>query len=537
MSRHIIFIADYFIENFHGGAEMANEELIVLLREQGHVVEKHLSMNVLPGFISANKDKDFIVANYMLLGGTCKKELYECNYVLYEHDHKYVVNRNPAAWPNYIAPSQLVINQEMYTNASAVFCQSKIHKEVLQKNIQGVNAVNLGCSLWDKNFIDQVENIKVNKTRKAAVMRSDNGIKNQKGAEEYCKNKGIEYDLVSAPTPLEFLTLLSQYEYFVFFPTVLETLSRVAIEAKMVGCKLITNKMLGVASEEWFKGDRDQILSVLRESRKKIPDTFLESLDLKKKDLSKKETASVTVILNSYRRPYNLKKQINAIRSQTVRPTQIWLWVNDHEDNRGFDYSDLDIDRIFQNDYNWKFYGRFAGALLADTDYIAIFDDDTIPGNRWFENCLSNMKVNPGIQGSAGIILHDSKYYMRHDRCGWPTQNIESTRVDLVGHAWFFKREWLQYLWREKPFTWDNGEDIQFSYLAQKYGNVQTYCPPHPPGDKSLHGSILGNELGIDDKATSTNQAVSHQQFFHERDMCVQNAIRHGWKTVRNLLL
>lgn len=95
MSRHIIFIADYFIENFHGGAEMANEELIVLLREQGHVVEKHLSMNVLPGFISANKDKDFIVANYMLLGGTCKKELYECNYVLYEHDHKYVVNRNP----------------------------------------------------------------------------------------------------------------------------------------------------------------------------------------------------------------------------------------------------------------------------------------------------------------------------------------------------------------------------------------------------------------------------------------------------------
>ena len=73
---------------------------------------------------------------------------------------------------------------------------------------------------------------------------------------------------------------------------------------------------------------------------------------------------------------------------------------------------------------------------------------------------------------------------------------------------------------REKPTTWDNGEDIQFSYLARKYGNIQTYCPPHPPEDRSLHGSILGNELGIDVKATSTNQAVSHQRFFNERDVC-----------------
>ncbi len=150
---------------------------------------------------------------------------------------------------------------------------------------------------------------------------------------------------------------------------------------------------------------------------------------------------------------------------------------------------------------------------------MAIFDDDTVPGPQWFENCIENNKTNEGIQGSAGIILKSSEKYMWHDRCGWPTQNALSTRVDLVGHAWFFKREWLQYLWREKPYTWDNGEDIQFSYLAQKYGGINTYCPPHPSNNKNLHGSILGNELGIDNKATSTNQAVSHEQFFHERDL------------------
>ena len=113
----------------------------------------------------------------------------------------------------------------------------------------------------------------------------------------------------------------------------------------------------------------------------------------------------------------------------------------------------------------------------------------------------------------------------------WPTE------VDLVGHAWFFKREWLQYLWREKPATWDNGEDIQFSYTAQKYGGIRTYCPPHPNDDIEKYGSILGNELGIDIKATSTNQDISHQHFFSERDHCIQNALRGNWKTIKNIKL
>ena len=94
-----------------------------------------------------------------------------------------------------------------------------------------------------------------------------------------------------------------------------------------------------------------------------------------------------------------------------------------------------------------------------------------------------------------------------------------------------------QYLWKEKPPTWDNAEDIQFAYSAQKYGNIKTYCPPHPKNDMEMHGSIMGNELGIDNKATSTNSAVSHQQLFSERDFCVQYALKNGWKTVRGVTL
>ena len=44
--------------------------------------------------------------------------------------------------------------------------------------------------------------------------------------------------------------------------------------------------------------------------------------------------------------------QIEAIREQSVRPTQIWLWINHHEDNKDFDFSDLDVDKMFKNDFN-----------------------------------------------------------------------------------------------------------------------------------------------------------------------------------------
>ena len=83
----------------------------------------------------------------------------------------------------------------------------------------------------------------------------------------------------------------------------------------------------------------------------------------------------------------------------------------------------------------------------------------------------------------------------------------------------------------EPPFTWENGEDIQFSYCAQKYGNIKTYCPPHPKNDKEFFSSTKGYELGTDSKATST--ARNHKIFYPQRNACVKNAIKNGWKIRR----
>lgn len=534
----LVFISDFFSEQIQGGAEIYDSVLIGELEKRGVKVckfqsseftLKHFQLYEKMGF-------NFIISNFTNLQEGIKKviQLYSNRYSILEHDHKYLKNRNPAVFNNFIAPPDMITNREFYKNAKNVFCQSIKHAEVLSKNLGVNNVINLGCSLWSKEQLEKIRNQVINKNNKSMIINDPNPVKGTQLAIQVCAKKKIEYDLVQKASYEDYLKNLALYDRFIFFPQTLESFCRVVVEARMLECKLSTNNLNGCTYEPWFaqyKGT--ELIDFVDGERDKIVETIKDKVF----DISDNSTEeSITVILNCYRRPYNLKMQVDAIRAQSVKPVQIWLWINYHEDNKDFDPKTLGVDRVFNNDFNWKFYGRFAAALLADTEYIAIYDDDTIPGKRWHENCLKTMETHEGILGSAGIILKSDRY-VHHDRCGWPTQNSEITEVDLVGHSWFFKREWLRYLWQEKPVTWDNGEDIQFAFMAKVYGGIPTYCPAHPSDDRDFHGSILGNELGIDNKATSTNSAVSHQQFFSERDRCVQTGLAKGWQTVRGVKL
>lgn len=248
---------------------------------------------------------------------------------------------------------------------------------------------------------------------------------------------------------------------------------------------------------------------------------------------------TITTVLNCYRRPQNLKDQIKAIRDQEYA-SNIWIWVNRHPDNYDFDFKSLSVECVIDSSINFKYHGRFTAGLLSTDRYLAYFDDDTIPGPKWYSNCFNTINLLESknilypILGSAGVILHDKKY-INHTRVGWPSQNIHTTEVDLVGHAWFFPQEVLKYLWYEDPISFANGEDIQLSYLAQKYRGARTFCPPHPSYNKDLWGSINAEALGTDDVAMSNGKVISHQKFFQERDEVIEEALQRGWKTIRRI--
>ena len=536
----IVFIADFFDSEVKGGAEIYDSILIDLLRNDGvkvvefksqDITEKHISLYRKCGF-------HFVISNFVAFSEEKKQELikYPDSYSILEHDHKYIIERDPSGYKDYIVHPSRIINRIFYASAKNVFAQSKIHSEVIQKNLKINNVVNLGMSLWTDEQLEIIEqNFDNEKQDDVSIVNSSNPTKNTAAAVNRCKDKNINYTLIGSQNYSEFIEQLSSHKTYMYIPRVLESFNRVLLEARMLDCKLQTTNLNGCISEDWFKKYKGrELIEFVRFNRTVVYNKIKENIFNERYDDDSIVNSDITVILNAYRRPYNLKMQLDAIRNQTNPPKQIWVWVNYHEDNKDFDFKRLGADRVFHNDYNWKFYGRFAAALLADTEYIAIYDDDTIPGSKWHENCIDSLQENEGILGGAGYIQTGTQatQYYRH---GWPSQNLETERVDYVGHAWFFKREWLPYLWREMPPTWDNGEDMHFSYTAQKYGGIQTYCPPHPPEDRELHSSLFGYELGVDSKATSNNHAVSHVQFFTERDMCIENCLNGNWETVNKI--
>jgi hypothetical protein len=240
----------------------------------------------------------------------------------------------------------------------------------------------------------------------------------------------------------------------------------------------------------------------------------------------------ISVILNVYKRPDTLEKQIQAILNQSVQinPENIHVWYNSSGVQQ-FLPKNKSI-KTYSCNWNTKFFGRFTIPLLCRTEYIAMFDDDILPQKDWFKNCLDSMNKQEGIYGGSGVILK-SKGYSPFSKFGWNgghSNKIE--RVDLVGHAWFFKQEWIKYLWYEKPISWDNGEDIMFSFLAQKYGNINTFVPPHPENNRNLWSTDYGfaSKIGSD-----SNASWLKRPHVGQRDKICIKCIDSGWNTVNKI--
>tara|TARA_A100001515_G_C4591880_1_gene216244 strand:- start:1762 stop:2520 length:759 start_codon:yes stop_codon:yes gene_type:complete len=239
----------------------------------------------------------------------------------------------------------------------------------------------------------------------------------------------------------------------------------------------------------------------------------------------------ITVILTVWKRNY-LSSQLSHIVNQTKKPYQIWIYQNEsHIDINIPDEikNTHKISVIQSKDINFKFHGRFALPLLCNTEYVAIFDDDTMPGPRWLENCLDTSKRNNCIVGANGRSMKRGfeaaqEQHMVAYGDGQPIQ--EEQEVDFVGHCWFFKSEWAKNIWADRPYTWDNGEDIHLAASCQIYQNIKCYVPKMPHDDLSLWGDTH-TYLGADEHASwrkNTHQGI--------RSEIVRYWCSKGWKPI-----
>jgi glycosyltransferase involved in cell wall biosynthesis len=243
-------------------------------------------------------------------------------------------------------------------------------------------------------------------------------------------------------------------------------------------------------------------------------------------------STKITVVLNVYKRSTNFGEQLRAIENQTIKPVEILVWENGTE---CVPEEFRDRVTIARASTNFGVWARFAYALNSKGEFVCVFDDDTIPGNRWLENCYETFRKTPGLIGTRGVVFENQNAYSMHRDVGVHGPNVETRQVDIVGHSWFFKRDWLGEFWGEVGNRFSSavaGEDIHFSFVVQQKLNLPTLVPPHPLNDLSLWGSHpdRARELGAG-KESISRSTESLKRF--------ENALQHyrklGFKTLIEL--
>lgn len=268
----IAFVADYFADEIPGGGEVNNDELIKLLSAD-HSIMKVKSRNLDPAAIENDLVDFYIISNFLELSYQSYTQLIErANYIIYEHDHKYVRNRNPAQYEDFKVPESEMVNQKFYQNAKAILCQSDFHAGIVRKNLGLDTIKSLGGNLWSAESLELMSNLaSQEKVDMCAIMQTDNWHKNTIGAVRYCKAKELAHTLIPPCDYHDFLSRLATYKRLVFFPQTPETLSRIVVEARMMGMSVVTNQNVGATKEPWFHLKGEELIEVMQRKREEIP--------------------------------------------------------------------------------------------------------------------------------------------------------------------------------------------------------------------------------------------------------------------------
>ena len=272
----VVYIADALLEDLVGGGELNDYELCKLLSNAGKEVIKIRSHFVRKQ--NLNKDDFYIISNFVNIPLAERKYIQEnCNYIIYEHDHKYLKSRNPALYEDYQAPMDQIVNKDFYQNAKMVFCQSSFHKGIIEKNIGITNIHNISGNLWSEDSLSVMRILSKREKKDCySVLNSAIAHKNTRETAFYCEQKGYKYEPISSGDYQEFLSLLSSNNKFMFFPKTPETLSRIVVEARMMNIKVTTNKRVGASYEPWFSLKGEELIDLMLKKRTQVRDLILE---------------------------------------------------------------------------------------------------------------------------------------------------------------------------------------------------------------------------------------------------------------------
>lgn len=143
------------------------------------------------------------------------------------------------------------VQAEIIKNAICNFFMSKGQLKEFKKVFPKLEGY-VSHSCFDQRSLNFFKNQKKKKTKKALVWNAPDYIKGAKNAIDYCKENNLEYTPVDGIAHDEMLDQMSRHECLIFMPNAWDTAPRLTIEAKMLGCEVITNQNVQHTDEFWW---------------------------------------------------------------------------------------------------------------------------------------------------------------------------------------------------------------------------------------------------------------------------------------------
>lgn len=268
-----VYIADFIYPTFKGGAEHNDKEMLLCLKKRGHSIKVFDSSSVsLDLLAEIDKKYKFIVSNFGFLHQSCVEYIQNnFDYILYEHDHKYLISRNPGEYKDFQVPKEKIINKDFYEKAKRVFCQSNFHKEIIEKNLGIKNIFNVSGNFWSDEDLEYIKKLSFKQKKECcSIIYSNNAHKNYNDAIKYCELNNLAYNVISNPDYRVFLEKMSENNCLLFLPKVPETLSRIVVECRMMKMKVITNNLVGARGESWFVLKGEDLIEYMTKRKDEI---------------------------------------------------------------------------------------------------------------------------------------------------------------------------------------------------------------------------------------------------------------------------
>ena len=279
-TSQIVFVADLFVEDYVGGAELTTEALI---KSSPYEVFKIKSKDVTMELLQDGVDRFWIFGNFAELNPQLLPSIVaNMRYSVLEYDYKFCRSRSPekhfqiAGTPCDCA-SQM--NGKMvsafYYGSMGLWWMSEAQRDRYLTTFPFLEERSnvVLSSVFDSATLQNINRLKVLATDRKGwiVLGSSSWIKGADDAEAWCKANGKDYEVVWNLPYEDLLEKLSRAEGFVYLPKGGDTCPRMVIEAKLLGCQLHLNDNVQHKSEKWFAtDDLNNIITHLEAS----PQTF-----------------------------------------------------------------------------------------------------------------------------------------------------------------------------------------------------------------------------------------------------------------------